>query len=192
MIKLFATKLYLYISCISLLFCFIPPAISNASLVMWTENTENDVEGYNIYYGTSSGDYTVVVDVGNVTEYEFCGVPEGTTYYIALTAYDTGNNESDFSEEVVSTVTEEVICKCEGDFDCDGDVDGRDTQLFKEHFGRSELFDPCSSERICYGDFNCDQDVDGQDARIFKEDFGRSLLKNPCPSCTSVEWCIYP
>jgi hypothetical protein len=34
-------------------------------------------------------------------------------------------------------------CECEGDFDCDGDVDGSDANLFKRDFGRSILKNPC-------------------------------------------------
>lgn len=32
---------------------------------------------------------------------------------------------------------------CEGNFDCDGDVDGTDAAVFKSDFGRSQFNDPC-------------------------------------------------
>ena len=32
---------------------------------------------------------------------------------------------------------------CEGDFNCDGDVDGTDASLFKSDFGRSSMQNPC-------------------------------------------------
>ena len=32
---------------------------------------------------------------------------------------------------------------CEGNFDCDQDVDGTDAAVFKEDFGRSQFSDPC-------------------------------------------------
>jgi subtilisin len=81
---------------------------------------------------------------------------------------------------------------CEGDFDCDGDVDGSDASTFKDHFGRSHLLRPCTDLDPCYGDFDCDGDVDGSDAKIFKEDFGRSQFSTPCPACSWQEWCNYP
>jgi hypothetical protein len=65
----------------------------------WNANTETDLDGYNVYYGTSSGSYGEPLDAGNVTEYELSGLNEGTTYYIAITAYDTSNNESGKSDE---------------------------------------------------------------------------------------------
>jgi hypothetical protein len=84
-------------------------------------------------------------------------------------------------------------CDCEGNFDCDDDVDGSDAFPFKEDFGRSVLGTPCEDGNPCNGDMDCDQDVDGSDAFGFKEDFGRSTLGHPCPVCTAgIEWCIYP
>jgi hypothetical protein len=82
-------------------------------------------------------------------------------------------------------------CDCEGNFDCDYDVDGNDAATFKVHFGRSQQFNPCSAINPCNGDFTCDGDVDGGDAFKFKEDFGRSSFKNPCPVCEVGEWCLY-
>ena len=34
-------------------------------------------------------------------------------------------------------------CDCEGNFDCDQDVDGTDAAIFKEDFGRSKFGNPC-------------------------------------------------
>jgi len=65
----------------------------------WNANTETDLDGYNVYYGTSPGSYGEPIDVGNVTEHELTGLNEGTTYYVALTAYDTSSNESEKSDE---------------------------------------------------------------------------------------------
>jgi len=81
---------------------------------------------------------------------------------------------------------------CEGNFDCDRDVDGSDASTFKNNFGRSSFLDPCTDLDPCYGDFDCDSDVDGSDADIFKKDFGRSSLANPCPACSWQVWCNYP
>lgn len=72
---------------------------------------------------------------------------------------------------------------CEGNFDCDEDVDGLDAGLFKIDFGRSFSNNPCMSEPNCSGDFDCDGDCDGTDAAKFKDDFGRSNFNNPCPVC---------
>ena len=77
----------------------------------WDPNTEPDVAGYRVYYGTASRTYGAPINVGNVTSYTVTGLTIGATYYFAVTAYDTADtayNESGFSNEVYATVTETV------------------------------------------------------------------------------------
>ena len=104
-----------------------------------------------------------------------------------LTSY-TNQNAPDFFSQRGGLELE----PCEGDFDCDGDVDGSDARDFKQDFGRSIFLNPCESGNPCQGDYTCDGDVDGGDAIIFKADFGRSSYKEPCPACVGGEWCAYP
>jgi hypothetical protein len=72
----------------------------------WDSNTEEDLGGYRVHYGTYPGMYDHSIDVGmatsggNSTTYTLMNLNEGQTYCIAVTAYDTSNNESDFSDEV--------------------------------------------------------------------------------------------
>ena len=72
-------------------------------------------------------------------------------------------------------VSGEFCDRCEGDFECDGDVDGRDVGWFKPDVGRED----CETETLCNGDFDCDGDTDGRDVGIFKTDVGRE----DCPIC---------
>jgi hypothetical protein len=69
----------------------------------WDANTEPDLAGYYIYYGTASGDYFDPINVGDVTEVTLTGFDDGGTYYFAATAYDEDGNESAYSEELVHT-----------------------------------------------------------------------------------------
>ncbi len=66
----------------------------------WDPNSESDLAGYRIYYGTQSGSYNTNVDAGNATSVEIKGLQTNTTYYFAATAYDVAGNESTFSQEV--------------------------------------------------------------------------------------------
>lgn len=74
--------------------------------VSWNANTEADLAGYKLYYGTASGVYGLPVDVGKVTSYSVTVNPKvTTTYYVTLTAYDMSGNESPKSDEASITVT---------------------------------------------------------------------------------------
>lgn len=59
-----------------------------------------DLAGYKIYYGTSSGNYSQKINVGNVTTYKVTNLTSDNTYYFAVTAYDKSGNASKFSNEV--------------------------------------------------------------------------------------------
>lgn len=69
--------------------------------LVWDANTEPDLAGYHLYYGTSPGLYTVDMDVGATTTATVRNLTEGVAYYFAVTAYNTQGAESTFSNEVV-------------------------------------------------------------------------------------------
>ena len=83
-----------------------PPTITNTQLIdnkitlTWTKSVDADVAGYKVYYGTSSHNYINTILVGNSTSYTTPTLAEGVTYFFAVTAYDTSNNESAHSSEV--------------------------------------------------------------------------------------------
>lgn len=68
--------------------------------IQWNANVESDLAGYRVYRGTTSGVYTQMQDVGNVTSYQWNGLTPGQTHYFVVTAYDTSNNESSNSAQV--------------------------------------------------------------------------------------------
>ena len=72
----------------------------------WDANTEADLSGYKVYYGTTSETYGTPIDAGNVTTYTLTGLASGQTYYVAVTAYNTTNNESGYSNEVNGAATD--------------------------------------------------------------------------------------
>jgi hypothetical protein len=89
-----------------LILMMILPALATASTVevTWNANTEADLSGYKIHLGTQSGNYSTTSDVGNVTACDITNAVPGTTYYIALSAYNTSDLESTKSDEVSITV----------------------------------------------------------------------------------------
>jgi hypothetical protein len=89
-----------------ILICALPlPAAYAASVDLeWDPNTEPELAGYKIYWGTSNGNYTSSKDVGNNTLCTIAGLNEGQTYYFAATAYDGDGNESGFSNQITYTI----------------------------------------------------------------------------------------
>src|SRR5437867_4474089 len=94
---------------ISLLFTFFTATLtwsaSAASVTLvWNASPGTNIAGYNVYYGVASRTYTNKVNVGNATNATVSGLIEGTTYYFAVTAYDSNGLESDYSNEMSYTV----------------------------------------------------------------------------------------
>ena len=85
---------------------------NNVATLSWDPPTTNvdgtsldDLAGYKIYYGTSSGNYTGMIDITDPqkSDHTIENLASGTYYFVA-TAYDTSGNESDFSNEVSKTI----------------------------------------------------------------------------------------
>src|SRR2546422_7956024 len=93
-------------ACVLTVLCSLAPALSSAAQVTlaWDPNTDPDLAGYKLYYGTSSGSYPFSVDVGNVTSYTLSALLEGRIYYFAATDYNLSLAESGFSNEVSKAI----------------------------------------------------------------------------------------
>ena len=70
----------------------------------WVPNSEPDLAGYRIHYGVASHTYTQVVDTGDTTRATIDNLVDGTTYYFALSAYNTLGLESAYTGELVYSV----------------------------------------------------------------------------------------
>ena len=94
------------------LYCFLVILLLSISsyaasiTVTWTFPTNNvdgtpltDLAGAKVYWGTSSSNYTYLVDVGLTNRYTVTNLAEGITYYLNGTAYNLEGLESDFTVE---------------------------------------------------------------------------------------------
>jgi fibronectin type 3 domain-containing protein len=72
-------------------------------ILAWDANSESNLAGYKVHYGTQSRVYTNFIDVGKTMIYTVAGLQEGATYYFAVTAYNVSRLESGYSNEVSST-----------------------------------------------------------------------------------------
>ena len=78
------------------------PAVAGAATIAlaWNANTETNIAGYRVHYGTQPGSYTTIVDRGNTLTASVTGLTDGTRYYFVVVAYDTTGAQSAFSAEV--------------------------------------------------------------------------------------------
>jgi hypothetical protein len=92
----------------------ISPALAGDAALTWDAPTTNvdgspltDLAGYKVYYGTTSGNYSTSIDVGNQTTYTVTGLGTGT-FYFAITAYDTSGYESGYSNVGSKTFSDTI------------------------------------------------------------------------------------
>lgn len=173
-------------------------SISHAASLAWNANTEADLSGYKVYFGTSSQQYTSVVTLGKVTSIGLTDLDlyEGNTYYIALTAYDTSYNESAFAYELDFFADDEIhpdedncphiynpdqedtippegngignACECHADSNCDTRVDLIDLMTLKREFMAPDCY-----TITCHADFNYDYKVNVADLMILYDELQR-------------------
>lgn len=85
--------------------------------INWNMNSESDLAGYIVYYGTASRTYSAMSTGIGLSGDGSTGTPskiisgllDGTTYYFGVTAYDATGNESTFSGEVLVTVSVPMV-----------------------------------------------------------------------------------
>jgi hypothetical protein len=70
----------------------------------WIPSTNADVDGYNVYYGTASGDYSFMLNLGNENSTVINHLNEGSTYYFVVSTVDSLGDESPLSQEVSYTI----------------------------------------------------------------------------------------
>lgn len=71
----------------------------------WDKNPEQDIAGYRLYYGTTSGVYPQKVEVDPVTTTASLDLYVGGEYFFVVTAYNSAGTEGPPSNEVAYTVT---------------------------------------------------------------------------------------
>lgn len=81
---------------------------ATSATLEWNAVNFPTLSGYRVYYGTATGNYQQApgagVNVGNVTSFTVTGLGGGTRYFFAVTAFDSSNNESTFSNEVFKDI----------------------------------------------------------------------------------------
>jgi hypothetical protein len=94
------------------------PALSADVTLAWDPNSEADLEGYGVYFklGASGPPYDLfgyvtlqeLNDPDNPT-FAVTGLAKGSSYYFAVTAYDTAGNESGYSTPVCAQIGDQIL-----------------------------------------------------------------------------------
>lgn len=76
---------------------------ADSAILKWNQNTEPDLDHYNISYGVSSRAYDNVVTANEnqFSSFPLTGLANATRYFIAVSAVDTSDNESENSSEII-------------------------------------------------------------------------------------------
>ncbi|AQT67119.1 Alpha-amylase/pullulanase [Anaerohalosphaera lusitana] len=120
----------------------------------WSDNSEEDLAGYNVYRSEVSGSGYSQLTSGTIFSAFGDGTAvNGTTYYYVVTAVDQVGNESVYSDEMTA------LPHMRGDIDVDGNVNFRDIALLSEFWLDTDCSDstPCGNADV---DFDNDVDID--------------------------------
>jgi hypothetical protein len=87
--------------------CFLPLLVAKATAggvtLAWDPNSEPDLAGYRVHYGTAATPYDKLVDVVT-TSATIANLVNGVTYTFAVTAYNDAGNESVYSQPLSYTM----------------------------------------------------------------------------------------
>lgn len=171
------------------------------AMLSWDPPTTNmdgtvvtDLAGYRMYWGTSPGVYTNMVTapacnncpvpIAGATERACVVLFSGTTYYFAVTAFDTEGNESDFSNEVTKAIP--AVSSLAGNIDTTSPgsasrVDGYDLTYVLKCFGAAIPLACSEADFAIWGANSCniadmspDAKIDNADVTGVTSNFGAS------------------
>ena len=70
----------------------------------WNTSTSSNIVGYNVYRGTTSGNYALLKSMNSNTSYLDASVQSGQTYYYAVTAVNAAGAESPYSNRAQAVI----------------------------------------------------------------------------------------
>lgn len=145
-----------------LAFCL--PLTAQSVTATWAPNTEDDLAGYVLYYGTASQNYSHQIETRD-TSLRVDSLQIGQTYYFVVKAYDESGNMSAPSEEVNITIQASAV---NYDLNHDGIVDPDDAPSIRLHYGR--IVDDLNGLHIY--DLNNDGIIDPEDVDELRKHYG--------------------
>jgi len=90
------------LSAVILFLPFLAHAGTSTVTVSWNPNSEPDIAGYHLHYGTAAAPFSTTIDLKTTTT-TVSDLTDGFTYTFAVTAYNTAGAESVYSEPISYT-----------------------------------------------------------------------------------------
>ncbi len=82
----------------------VTPAAATTVTLAWNANSETDLQGYRVFVGTESGQYSQSYDAGTSLSFPVDDLVLGQTYYFAVTVIGSTGLESLASSELMVTI----------------------------------------------------------------------------------------
>lgn len=101
--RLICRRLLIWMPLAMLCWCVAPVSAGTLTLA-WDANSETNIAGYRLYYGTQVGSHPTMVDVGKSTTWQLRSLTDAQKYYFVVTAYNTAGLESLPSPEISGSV----------------------------------------------------------------------------------------
>jgi uncharacterized membrane protein YgcG len=104
--------------CVLVLLFLAAPALSADVTLAWDPNSEADLEGYGVYFKLGAPGppfdlfgYVTLQELNDPDNPAFTltGLVMGSSYYFAVTAYDTAGNESSYSAPVCAQIGDQIL-----------------------------------------------------------------------------------
>jgi hypothetical protein len=86
------------------IFTIVEKANADAVVLGWDPSTSPHVAGYDVYFGTTAGNYPYRVSAGDATSITISNLTAGATYYFVATAYNSSGEQSTYSPPLKVTI----------------------------------------------------------------------------------------
>ncbi len=101
-------------SLLFLFFCLCGGGFAADISLIWEASSSENIAGYRVYIGKASRSYGAPITIPNQTTYTATGMSAGV-YYFAVTAVNALGIESEFSNEISTTIESGPACDYNGD-----------------------------------------------------------------------------
>ena len=102
-VNIISTRIALSLSVLFLSVFSVAQTFAGSIAVSWNANNESDIAGYRVHYGTVTKPFSNTQEVTS-TSTTLRNLKVGTTYTLAVTAFNTAGAESEYSATVTATV----------------------------------------------------------------------------------------